>query len=41
MTEFWDKRAKQFLVFSGFILFTFGFIKFAKYFADILIVVGI
>ena len=41
MTEFWDKRAKQFLVFSSVILFTFAFLKFAKYFADILIVVGI
>ena len=41
MTEFWDKRAKQFLVFSGVILFLLVSLQFAKYFADILVVVGI
>ena len=41
MTEFWDRRAKQFLVFAGIILLLFVCLKFAKYFADILIVVGI
>ena len=41
MMEFWDRRAKQFLVFSGVILFLFVILRFAKYFADILVVVGI
>ena len=41
MTEFWDRRAKQLLVLSGVVLILFAFLKFAKYFADILIIVGI
>lgn len=41
MTELWDKRSKQFLVISGLVLLLFVFLKFAKYFSDILIVVGI
>lgn len=41
MTEFWDRRAKQLLVLSAIILFLFAFIKFAKYFADVLIIVGV
>ena len=41
MSELWDKRSKQFLVISGLVLLLFVFLKFAKYFADILIVVGI
>lgn len=41
MTEFWDRRAKQLLVFSGFILLLFVFVKLAKYFGDILVIVGI
>lgn len=41
MTEFWDRRAKQFLVISGIVLLTYVCLKFAKYFADILIIVGI
>lgn len=41
MTEFWDRRAKQFLVFSGFVLLLFVFFKLAKYFADILVIIGI
>ncbi len=41
MTEFWDRRAKQFLVFSGVVLLLFVVLKFAKYFADILAVVGV
>ena len=41
MPEPWDKRAKQFLVLAGILLFLFVFLKFAKYFADILIVVGL
>ncbi len=38
---FWDRRAKQFLVLSGVVLLLFVSMKFAKYFADILVVVGI
>lgn len=41
MIEFWDKRAKQFLVLSAIILFLFAFLKFAKYFADVLVILGI
>ena len=41
MTEFWDRRAKQFLVFSGIILLLFSSFKVAKYFSDILIILGI
>lgn len=41
MTEFWDRRAKQFLVFSGLVLLALVFLRFAKYFADVLIVIGI
>lgn len=41
MSEFWDKRAKQFLVLSGSLLFLFAFIQIAKYFSDIVIIVGI
>ncbi|MBI3590416.1 MAG: AI-2E family transporter [Candidatus Melainabacteria bacterium] len=41
MTEFWDRRAKQLLVISGIVLLLFACLKFTKYFADILIVVGI
>lgn len=41
MTEFWDKRAKQFLVLSAIVLLLFVSLKFIKYYADILIIVGI
>ncbi|OGI20100.1 MAG: hypothetical protein A3B68_00695 [Candidatus Melainabacteria bacterium RIFCSPHIGHO2_02_FULL_34_12] len=41
MTEFWDRRAKQFLVISGILLLLFAFLQFAKYFSDILIILGI
>lgn len=41
MTEFWDRRAKQFLVISAVVLLLFVFFKLAEYFADILIIVGI
>ena len=41
MTEFWDRRAKQFLVLSGVLLLLFVSLRFAKYFADIFIVIGI
>lgn len=41
MTELWDRRAKQFLVLSGVVLLLLVFLKFAKYFADILIIVGV
>lgn len=41
MTEFWDKRAKQFLVISALVLLLLVFLKFAKYFSDILVLVGI
>lgn len=41
MTEFWDRRAKQFLVFAGFILLLFVGLNLAKYFADILIIIGV
>ena len=41
MTELWDRRSKQFLVLSGVVLLLFASLKFAKYFADILIIVGI
>ena len=38
---FWDRRAKQFLVLSGIVLLLFVFMKFTKYFADVLVIVGI
>src|SRR3989338_10806266 len=41
MTEFWDRRAKQLLVIAGGLLLIFVALKFAKYFADIFIIVGI
>ncbi|MBI2995319.1 MAG: AI-2E family transporter [Candidatus Melainabacteria bacterium] len=41
MTEFWERRAKQLLVISGLILLLFVFVKFAKYFADVLVIIGI
>ena len=41
MTEFWDKRSKQFLVLSGAVLLLIVSLRFAKYFADILAIVGI
>ena len=41
MEAFWDRRAKQFLVISGSVLLLFATLKLAKYFADVLIVVGI
>lgn len=41
MTEFWDRRAKQLLVLSGIVLMLFASLKFTKYFADIIIIVGI
>lgn len=41
MTEFWDRRAKQLLVLSGLVLLLFVSFKLAKFFADIVIIVGI
>ena len=41
MTELWDRRSKQFLVLSGVVLLLFVCLKFAKYFADIFVVIGI
>ena len=41
MSEFWDKRAKQFLVISGIVLLLFTSIKLVKYFFDILAIIGI
>lgn len=41
MSETLDRRAKQFLVISGVILLLFVSLKFAKYFADILVLIGI
>lgn len=40
MEELLDKRAKQFLAFTGLILLIIGFIKFAQYFSDVLIIIG-
>lgn len=41
MTEFWDRRAKQLLVIGGILFLIFVAFRFAKYFADIFIIVGI
>ncbi len=41
MTEFWDRRAKQLLVIGGILFLIFAAFRFAKYFADIFIIVGI
>ena len=41
MTEFWDRRAKQFLVLSGVLFIIFVSLKFTKYFADIFVIIGI
>ena len=41
MPELWDKRAKQFLVIAGGLLILAVLLKFAKYFADILVIIGI
>lgn len=41
MTEFWDRRAKQFLVLACVILLLFVFYKIAKYYSDIIAILGI
>ncbi len=41
MTEFWDRRAKQLLVIGGALFLIFAVLKFAKYFADIFVVIGL
>lgn len=41
MEGFWDRRAKQFLVLSGALLLLFVAINFAKYYADIFVIIGI
>ena len=40
MTEFWDRRAKQFLVISGVLLIIFVIARFAQYFSEILLIIG-
>ena len=41
MTEFWDRRAKQFLVFAGVVLLLFVVYKIGKYYSDIIAILGI
>ena len=41
MTEFWDRRAKQLLVIGGVLFLIFVCLRFAKYYADIFIILGI
>ena len=41
MTESWDRRAKQLLVIGGILFLIFVAFRFAKYFADIFIILGI
>ena len=41
MPELWDRRAKQLLVIAGILFLIFAGLRFAKYFADIFIIVGI
>ena len=41
MPELWDRRAKQLLVIAGVLFLIFAAFRFAKYFADIFIVIGV
>ena len=41
MTELWDRRAKQLLVIGGILFLIFVAFRFAKYFADIFIILGV
>ena len=41
MTEFWDRRAKQLLVIAGILFLIFVGLRFARFFADIFIILGL